>query len=60
MRADWTQHDEVIAQALAQLDRSGVPTYALYPGSTSEGPRLLPEVLTSGIVFDALDGLKQK
>lgn len=60
MRADWTQHDEVIAQTLAQLDRSGVPTYALYPGSTSEAPKLLPEVLTSGIVFDALDGLKQK
>jgi DsbC/DsbD-like thiol-disulfide interchange protein/cytochrome c biogenesis protein CcdA len=60
MRADWTQHDEMIAQALAQLDRSGVPTYALYPGSTSEAPKLLPEVLTSGIVFSALDGLKQK
>ena len=60
MRADWTQHDEVIAQTLAQLGRSGVPTYALYPGSASEAPKLLPEVLTSGIVFEALDGLKQK
>jgi thiol:disulfide interchange protein DsbD len=53
LRADWTRHDEAITQALAALDRSGVPAYALYvPGETS--PRLLPEVLTPGIVTDAL------
>jgi thiol:disulfide interchange protein DsbD len=52
LRADWTRHDEAITQALAALGRSGVPTYALYtPGETS--PRLLPEVLTPGIVTDA-------
>jgi thiol:disulfide interchange protein len=60
MRADWTQRDEVIAQTLAQLGRSGVPTYALYPASASQPPRLLPEVLTPGIIFDALDGLRAK
>jgi thiol:disulfide interchange protein len=60
MRADWTQHDEVIAQTLAQLGRSGVPTYALYPGSSSGAPHLLPEVLTPGILFEALDKLSQK
>jgi thiol:disulfide interchange protein/DsbC/DsbD-like thiol-disulfide interchange protein len=53
LRADWTQHDEAIGQALARLGRSGVPAYALYvPGESS--PRLLPEVLTPGIVTDAL------
>jgi len=53
LRADWTRHDEAITQALAGLGRSGVPAYALYdPGETS--PRLLPEVLTPGIVTDAL------
>lgn len=60
MRADWTQHDEVIANTLAQLGRSGVPTYALYPASSDGAPQLLPEVLTTGIVFDALDKLSQK
>jgi thiol:disulfide interchange protein/DsbC/DsbD-like thiol-disulfide interchange protein len=60
MRADWTQRDEVIAQTLAQLGRSGVPTYALYPANASQPPHLLPEVLTSGIIFDALDGLRQR
>ena len=56
LRADWTQHDESIAQTLASLGRSGVPAYALYtPGQTQ--PQLLPEVLTQGIVIDALNHL---
>ena len=55
LRADWTRHDEAITQALTALGRSGVPAYALYlPGETS--PRLLPEVLTPGIVMDAVGG----
>jgi thiol:disulfide interchange protein DsbD len=56
LRADWTRRDEAITQALTGLGRSGVPTYALYlPGEAS--PRLLPEVLTPGIVTDALGRL---
>jgi thiol:disulfide interchange protein DsbD len=56
MKADWTRHDEAITQALTALGRSGVPAYALYvPGETS--PRLLPEVLTPGIVMDSLGKL---
>ncbi len=56
LRADWTRHDEAITQALTALGRSGVPAYALYaPGEMS--PRLLPEVLTPGIVLDALGKL---
>ena len=56
LKADWTRHDEAITQALTALGRSGVPAYALYvPGETS--PRLLPEVLTPGIVTDALSKL---
>lgn len=55
-RADWTQHDESIAEALQKLGRSGVPAYVLYtPGQTS--PRLLPEALTPGIVLEAINTL---
>ncbi len=58
MRADWTRHDEDITTALTALGRSGVPTYVLYlPGDNS--PRLLPEVLTPGIVTDAISKLPQ-
>jgi thiol:disulfide interchange protein DsbD len=54
VRADWTKHDEKIASALGELGRSGVPTYVVYrPGRS---PLVLPEVLTPGIVLDALKG----
>ena len=56
MKADWTRHDEAITQALTALDRSGVPAYALYTPGQSE-PEMLPEVLTPGIVTDALTKL---
>jgi len=56
LKADWTRHDEAITQALTALGRSGVPAYAFYlPGESN--PRLLPEVLTPGIVTDALGKL---
>jgi len=56
MKADWTRHDESIAQALTDLGRSGVPAFALYTPGQSE-PVMLPEVLTPGIVTDALGKL---
>jgi thiol:disulfide interchange protein DsbD len=60
LKADWTQRDDAIAQALTSLGRSGVPAYALYSagsGSGGAGPALLPEALTPGIVIDALSKL---
>jgi thiol:disulfide interchange protein DsbD len=55
VRADWTKHDESIASALTELGRSGVPTYVFYlPGRPA---LVLPEVLTPGVVFGALDQL---
>lgn len=58
IRADWTRHSQAIADALAALGRDGVPTYALYPANPNDPPRLLPEVLTPGIVIHALNQLK--
>ncbi|NNF59182.1 MAG: thiol:disulfide interchange protein [Rhodothermaceae bacterium] len=55
-RADWTNYDPVITEALERFDRSGVPLYVLYPGD-GRPPELLPALLTSGIVLDALDGV---
>ncbi len=55
MRADWTNRDAKITEALARLGRSGVPVYVLYrPG---KAPLLLPEVLTFGLVREALGTL---
>ncbi len=56
-KADWTAHDDAITQALAGLGRSGVPTYVLYEPGTNGAGTVLPEVLTPGIVLDALKKL---
>jgi thiol:disulfide interchange protein DsbD len=56
LKADWTRHDEAITQSLTALGRSGVPAYALYAPAQSQ-PQLLPEVLTPGIVTNALSNL---
>ncbi|RRA49423.1 protein-disulfide reductase DsbD [Acidipila sp. EB88] len=57
LKADWTRHDASIGEALATLGRSGIPTYALYPASATAPPQMLPEVLTTGVVYAALDEL---
>ncbi len=57
-KADWTTQDPEITSALAVLGRSGVPVYALYAPNQTQA-RLLPEVLTPGIVLSALADLKQ-
>ncbi|MEF8794947.1 MAG: thioredoxin family protein [Salinivenus sp.] len=54
VKADWTNRDSQITEALESHGRSGVPVYVLYPGDGS-GPTLLPEVLTQDIVLNALD-----
>ena len=55
MRGDWTRRDPAITDALAAFGRNGVPVYALYaPG---KAPVLLPEILRTQIVLDALKGL---
>jgi thiol:disulfide interchange protein len=56
LRADWTKPDAAIAAELGRLGRTGLPVYVLYvPGSAA--PQLLPEVLTTRIVEDALSVL---
>jgi thiol:disulfide interchange protein DsbD len=59
MKADWTRHDEAITEALTALGRSGVPAYALYTPGQSQ-PQMLPEVLTPGIITDALANLPKR
>ena len=58
-RADWTREDPAITEALTALGRSGVPVYALYAPGQSD-PQLLPQVLTPGIVVDAVDKLPRR
>lgn len=55
VKADWTRRDESITRALAAHGRQGVPLYVLYGRGPGAAPRLLPEVLTPGVVLAALD-----
>jgi thiol:disulfide interchange protein/DsbC/DsbD-like thiol-disulfide interchange protein len=55
LKADWTTGDDQITKALASYGRQGVPAYVLYGREPQAEPRLLPEVLTPGIVVAALD-----
>ena len=51
--ADWTRRDDAITAELRRHGRSGVPLYLLYtPGSPD--PRILPQLLTEGVIVDAL------
>jgi thiol:disulfide interchange protein/DsbC/DsbD-like thiol-disulfide interchange protein len=56
-RADWTHSDPAISQTLQQFNRDGVPLYLLYSPQNKKAPQVLPEVLTPGIVLDALQKL---
>lgn len=50
---DWTRRDDAITAELQRHGRSGVPLYLVYAPGKSE-PRILPQLLTEGVVIDAL------
>ncbi len=55
LKADWTKRDAAIAGALAAQGRSGVPLYLLYAAKGDRTPQILPQLLTSGAVVEALN-----
>ena len=59
---DWTNYDADITSYLESFERRGVPLYVYYgrPDSANgvrPAPRLLPQLLTPGIVERALRGI---
>lgn len=58
MKADWTNRNPEITRALESFGRNGVPLYVIYHKDLDE-PMILPELLTPGIVMDALNKLPQ-
>ena len=51
---DWTRRDDAITRELERRRRSGVPLYLVYAPGSAE-PRILPQLLTEGVVVDALE-----
>jgi thiol:disulfide interchange protein DsbD len=54
LRADWTHGDPEITQILKEHGRAGVPMYLFYPGGKGRLPVVLPELISSQTVLDAL------
>ncbi len=57
LKGDWTNSDPRITEVLAQYGRSGVPLYLLFPADPSAAATVLPQILTTDIVLNALDSL---
>jgi thiol:disulfide interchange protein DsbD len=55
--ADWTNSDPVISEVLSRYGRSGVPLYLLFPADPAAQAIVLPQLLTPGILTDAIDTL---
>jgi thiol:disulfide interchange protein DsbD len=53
LKGDWTRRDPSITDYLTSFARAGVPLYVLYPASGA--PVVLPQLLTEGMIEDALD-----
>jgi thiol:disulfide interchange protein/DsbC/DsbD-like thiol-disulfide interchange protein len=54
MRGDWTSKNPAITAALKRFGRNGVPLNVLLTSPDSE-PTVLPNILTPGIVIEALN-----
>ena len=54
IKADFTNGSELIQSWLDRYEKGGVPMYVVLPANPAEKPFLLPEVLTPGLVVDAL------
>jgi thiol:disulfide interchange protein len=53
--ADWTDRNDTIKQALAELNSRSIPLMAIYPADPNAEVIVLPDVLTQGTVLDALE-----
>jgi thiol:disulfide interchange protein DsbD len=56
LKGDWTNEDPAITSALQEYGRTGVPLYLLYAKGGSRAT-VLPQILTPGIVLNALEAL---
>lgn len=53
--ADYTHFPDAITSELNHFNRAGVPLVLVYPKDANAPPKVLPEVLTPGIVLSALN-----
>ncbi len=54
LKGDWTNTDPQITALLEEYGRSGVPLYLWFPAGHAGKGIILPQILTPGLVIDAL------
>ena len=54
LKGDWTNSDPTLTRFLQAHGRSGVPLYLYYPAGSTSTARILPQLLTPGIVLEAI------
>lgn len=55
LKGDWTNNDPAITAVLKQYNTSGVPLYLMFPADPAKPAEVLPQILTEGIVLEALE-----
>ena len=60
LKGDWTRKDEAITRWLQRYGRAGVPFYLVIPADRTQAPIPLPEVITPGLVVEALTEAEAK
>ena len=56
LKGDWTNHDPLITDLLAQYQRTGIPLYLFFPAGSNSDAQLLPQILTSESLLAVLKG----
>ncbi|RFC47891.1 MAG: thiol:disulfide interchange protein DsbD [Verrucomicrobia bacterium] len=56
LEVDWTQEDPAILKVLQKHGRNGVPLYLLFSKDKTEPPKVLPNLLTPGLIAEAVQG----
>jgi thiol:disulfide interchange protein len=53
-KADWTRRDDTIRAELQRHGRAGVPLYLVYDPERPGDPKILPEILSEGVLVETL------
>ena len=59
MVADWTNYDPKIGEFVRKHGRNGIPLYVLYSGVPGAAPLILPQLLTTRVMQEALDSVRR-
>jgi thiol:disulfide interchange protein len=57
MQADFTKKDPAIGNELKKQGRAGVPLYLILPGQSNQKPLILPQLLTTDNIIEAVHTL---